>query len=79
MKALDDDIVALFKKRVYDLAGCSPPSVAVHLNGKKLTDISNFEKYVDLYFKEDGEVKIYDKANTRWEVCVGVSDSGTFQ
>ena len=51
MKALDEDIVALFKKRVYDLAGCSPTSVAVHLNGKKLTDITNFEKYVDLYFK----------------------------
>ena len=78
MKCLDDDIISLFKKRVYDLAGCSPSSVSVYLNGKKLTDISNFEKYVNLYFKQEDEVKIYEKANVRWEICVGVSESGTF-
>jgi len=41
MKSLDDDICALFKKRVYDLAGCSPPHINVYYNGKKI-NIKNF-------------------------------------
>ena len=36
MKGFDDDIMSLMKKRVYDMAGCSPSSVSVYLNGKKL-------------------------------------------
>lgn len=36
MKSLDDDILSLLKKRVYDLAGCSPASVSIYLNGKKI-------------------------------------------
>lgn len=50
MKSIDDDIYNLFKKRVYDLAGCSPKSISVYLNGKKLSKIKNFADYVDLYF-----------------------------
>ena len=51
MKELDDDTVALLSKRVYDLAGCTPSSVNVYLNGKKISVVPNFEKYTDLYFK----------------------------
>ena len=50
MKTIDNDIYSLLKKRVYDLAGCSPSSVSVYLNGKRLSAIKNFENYVDLYF-----------------------------
>jgi len=39
-------------KRVYDLAGVTPASVSVRLNGKKI-DIKNFLTYVDLYLKND--------------------------
>lgn len=56
MKSIDHDIYSLFKKRVYDLAGCSPKSISVYLNGKKLSKIKNFVDYIDLYFpKVDGE------------------------
>ena len=56
MKSLDDDILSLLKKRVYDLAGCSPKSMSVYLNGKKLSKIKGFENYIDLYFpKEEGQ------------------------
>ena len=37
MKELDDDVTSLFKKRVYDLAGCSPKTVSVYLNNKKIS------------------------------------------
>jgi DNA topoisomerase-2 len=48
METLDDDIVSLMTKRVYDLAGCTPASVKVKLNGKVI-DVKNFLSYVDLY------------------------------
>ena len=48
MEKLDDDIVSLMIKRVYDMSGCTPTSVRVKLNGKTL-DIKNFNSYVDMY------------------------------
>ena len=36
LSKLEPDMVALMKKRVYDLAGCSPSTVSVYLNGKKI-------------------------------------------
>merc|ERR1719337_491907 len=36
MEKLDDDIVALMKKRAYDIAGSTTKKVKVVLNGKKL-------------------------------------------
>jgi DNA gyrase/topoisomerase IV subunit B len=32
MTKLDNDIVGLLKKRVYDLAGCTPRTVNIYLN-----------------------------------------------
>ena len=79
MKTLDDDTYSLLKKRVYDLAGCSPSTVSVYLNGKKIK-IKNFQEYVNLYFAGKSEaVTLHDKGNPRWEICVSLADSGTFQ
>ena len=50
LKSFDDEMVSLLKKRVYDLAGCSPASVNVYLNGKKI-HIKSFQNYVDLYLQ----------------------------
>ena len=72
MSSLDDDTVALLSKRVYDLAGCTPASVSVHLNGKKIAKVTNFETYTDLYFKKDNDEKFYEKCGDRWEICVAV-------
>ena len=36
MTTLDDDIVALFTRRVYDMAGVTDSSVKVYLNGKRV-------------------------------------------
>lgn len=52
MKNLDDDIVGLFTKRAYDMAGCTEKKVKVHLNGKPI-EIENFAEYVDLYLKSE--------------------------
>ena len=45
MEKMDEDIVALFKKRVYDMAGITPKGVNVYLNKEKL-QVENFEKYI---------------------------------
>jgi DNA topoisomerase-2 len=44
---LTDDIVSLFKKRVYDMAGVYS-TVNVWLNDKKIS-CANFKKYIDMY------------------------------
>lgn len=48
MEKLDDDIVALFKKRVYDVAGVTDKSLNVFLNDEKIA-IKTFPEYVRLY------------------------------
>jgi DNA topoisomerase-2 len=50
MQSLDDDIVGLMTKRVYDMAGTTPATVKVKLNGK-IVDVRNFNSYVDLYLQ----------------------------
>lgn len=79
MERLDDDTVALFTKRVYDLAGCTNKKVTVSLNGKPI-EIKNFEQYVELYMKNE-EMKelprITQPPSDRWEVICSLSD-GSF-
>ena len=48
MDRLDDDIVGLMMKRVYDMAGISDKTLKVYLNGERLP-ISSFKEYVALY------------------------------
>ena len=77
MTHLDNDIVSIMTKRVYDLAGVTPASVRVKLNGKSI-EIKNFNSYVDLYLQteEHKELpKIIEKTTSyRWEVIASLSD-----
>ena len=80
MKELDDDIIALFEKRVFDIAGITPKSVSVYLNGKKL-EVKNFEDYFKMYLdasKEEDEMDppiVFDQPHDRWEVSMFLSES----
>jgi DNA topoisomerase II len=80
MKELDDDIISLLYKRVYDVAGTTPAHINVFLNGKKI-QIKNFKEYADFYFKDnlfDDKIeypKIYDSPHERWEVIVSMADA----
>lgn len=85
MDSLDDDIVSLLKKRVYDMAG-TVKNIKVYLNDERLK-ISGFKKYVELYLESaaataaeesGGAVQtkttvIYEEAG-RWEIAFAVSD-----
>ncbi|RQM18731.1 hypothetical protein DD237_000945 [Peronospora effusa] len=48
LDSLNEDIVSLFKKRVYDVAGVSGKGLNVFLNGEKIP-IKSFPQYVALY------------------------------
>ena len=80
MKELDDDIIALFEKRVFDMAGITPNSVSVYLNGKKL-NVKNFEDYIRMYLdasKEEDEIDppiVFEQPHERWEVGMSLSES----
>jgi DNA topoisomerase-2 len=78
MERLDDDIISLMKKRVYDLAGITDKRVKVKLNGKAV-ECKDFGSYCDLYLNsaENKELpKIAETKNLsdRWEVICSLSE-----
>ncbi|GHP12332.1 hypothetical protein PPROV_001106000 [Pycnococcus provasolii] len=90
MTTLDEDIVSMFRRRVYDVSGCLGKTLKVSFNGEKLA-VKTFVDYMNLYVKsgsitpafgacENGaEPKlITERVNDRWEVGIVVSD-GQFQ
>ncbi|KAG4306544.1 hypothetical protein PORY_000532 [Pneumocystis oryctolagi] len=78
MKEIDLDMEAVFKRRVYDLAGCVK-NVKVFLNGERIK-VKSFKQYVEMYLNSDNaedNVKpaiIHEIVNDRWEVAFAVSD-----
>ncbi|KAK3287336.1 hypothetical protein CYMTET_5151 [Cymbomonas tetramitiformis] len=78
MTRLEDDIVSILRKRVYDMAAVLGKGCKVYLNGK-MVPVRTFKDYVNLYLKDKTEAPvIYEQVNDRWEICVSVSE-GQFQ
>lgn len=71
MTELDDDIVSLLKKRVYDMCG-TLKNVNVYLNGEVLP-VKSFKDYVKLYLSSNESV-VHSVINDRWEVAFAVSE-----
>lgn len=77
MDRLDADIVALMKRRVYDMCG-TLRNTKVHLNGVQL-GIRTFKDYVQLYTGHAGDEPknraiVHHKINDRWELAFTVSE-----
>jgi DNA topoisomerase-2 len=74
-EGLDDDTVALFAKRAYDIAGSMAnrhgKKLSVFLNEEKLP-IKSFQDYVKLFEGVNAPVA-YEKIGERWEVGVAPS------
>lgn len=78
IKGLNNDIISLFSKRVYDIAACVADSnVKVYLNDE-LINLKNFRNYVDMFYdlEEDPKKIIYAKPNSNWEVCAVFDPNG---
>ena len=76
MTELDDDIIALMTRRVYDIAGVTR-DVKTFLNDKRIP-IKTFKDYVGMVLQNrEGSFPVaHQKVNDRWEVCVTVSNAG---
>ena len=75
---LTDDMKALFKRRIYDIAAITDKKVKVRYNNEVLP-VSHFQQYVDLYIGGKGDTKrIYEEANERWEYAVCMAPKEEF-
>ncbi len=62
MAVLEEDTVALMRKRVYDVAGSIGKNTKVYLNGDKLP-VKGFSDYVNLYLGgKEASQRCYEKA-----------------
>ena len=76
---LTSDMIALFKKRVYDISAVTDKRIKVKYNGE-LVPCKNFEQYVDLYVGNKTDTKrIYENHNGRWEYAVCLAPKDEFQ
>lgn len=79
MDKLDDDIMSLFEKRIYDASACTGKEVGVWYNGTKI-ETKHFEGYVDLFLGKKSETeRVYEDVGARWEVAVSVSPDNEFK
>lgn len=84
MESLDEDIIAVLNRRVYDLCG-TVKDCNIYLNEKKLP-VRNFKGYVEMYVKaiqerspqladtEGAPSIVHEQVNDRWELAFAVSD-----
>lgn len=79
MEYMDEDIVSLLSKRVYDIAATNSAAggkLNVFLNGVRV-ETRSFEQYISNCAGLEAPCA-FERINDRWEVGVSVSD-GTFQ
>ena len=68
IKGLTNDIISLFKKRVYDISACTDKSVKVYLNDDFIK-VESFKDYIKLYYEKLPSDLVYDE-QPRWKVGV---------
>jgi DNA topoisomerase-2 len=74
LKNLTNDMIGLFHKRVYDIAGCT--NVTVTLNDVEIK-LKSFEQYIKMFYKELPSDLIYEECGERWKVgAIFDSDAG---
>lgn len=64
---LDDDLINLLTRRVYDL--CALTSVKIYLNNEKLL-VKNFSDYVKLYYNKEDNIQLSYSCIDRWKFII---------
>jgi DNA topoisomerase-2 len=78
LPGLTSDMLALLKRRVFDLAAVTDKTVKVKYNGD-LIPIKNFLHYVDLYVGDKAVTsRVHEEANERWEYVVCMAPKEEF-
>jgi len=72
LQGLTADMLALFQRRVYDIAGITPKDVKVKMNQQSLK-VNDFKHYVQLYLnEEDKKQTLYEVGGERWSIAVSL-------
>jgi len=75
---LSEDMIALFKRRICDIAAVTDETVKVKYQNKQIP-IKNFEQYINLYIgTKSNHPRIYEKSNERWEYAVCITPNDEF-
>ena len=75
---LSPDLVALLKKRVYDISAVTDKTLKVKYNSQ-LIPVKNFEQYISLYIGDKSDKpRVYELCNERWEYAAALSPSSEF-
>jgi DNA topoisomerase-2 len=78
INGLTPDLIALLKKRVYDISAVTDKTIKVKYNSSIITT-KNFEQYINLYIGEKGVApRVYEEANSRWEYAVALTPTNEF-
>jgi len=79
ISGLSQDLISLFKKRVYDVAAVTDKSVKVKYNSQ-IIPVKNFQQYIDMYIgTKDVAPRVYEgDSEERWEYAVALSPSHEF-
>jgi DNA topoisomerase-2 len=81
IQGLTPDMIALLKKRVYDIGAVTDHSIKkikINLNGN-LVPVKNFQQYIDLYIgSKDVSKRVYENPDERWEYAVALSPTHEF-
>ena len=81
IQGLTPDMLALMKKRIYDIGAITDHSVKkIKIGYNNITvPVKNFQQYIDLYIgnKEDAK-RVYEEPNERWEYAVAMSPTHEF-
>ena len=75
---LTPDLVALLKKRVYDISAVTDKTIKVKYNSA-IIPTKNFEQYINLYIgPKETAPRVYEEANNRWEYAVALTPTNEF-
>jgi DNA topoisomerase-2 len=78
ISGLTSDIIALLKKRVYDISAVTDKTIKVKYNSA-VVPTKNFEQYINLYIGDKTAApRVYEDANGRWEYAVGLTPTNEF-
>ena len=78
ISGLSANMIALLKKRVYDVCAVTDKNLKIKYNGD-LIPVKNFQQYVDLYIGDKTTApRVYEENGERWEYAVALSESKEF-
>jgi len=81
VNGLTPDMLALLKKRVYDIGAVTDHSIKkIKINYNEDTiPVKNFQQYIDLYIgTKDESKRVYEQSDERWEYAVAMSPTHEF-